>query len=117
MLLALAELEELLDWYGAEEEEAGCENENDCANCGDGSPGTLSAALGFIELTDRGSVLEAAIVVGAINGITVEFRLLLNVGVELRLLEKLILLDWSSLCTSTAIWLLLPGFRRDPAEE
>jgi hypothetical protein len=76
--------------------------------------------LGFIELADRGNVLDAAIVVGGINGITVgfrlllnvgvELRLLLNVGVELRLLEKLILLDWSSSCVSTAIWLLLLGF-------
>jgi hypothetical protein len=87
MLLAL---EELLDWDGAEEEygEGRYENESDCANCADGRPGTLSTALGFIELADRGSVL-----VGAINGITVEFRLLLTIGLELKLPERLVLLD------------------------
>jgi hypothetical protein len=92
MLLILVELEELLDWDGAEKEE---DDPNfELVMIVDGSPGTLSTTLELVDTEDileedilEEDILEEDILDAGTNDFAVELRLLLTISLELELLE------------------------------
>jgi hypothetical protein len=88
MLLTLAELEELLDWNGAEREED--DSNFELVMIVDERPGALLTALGLVEPADTEDILGAGT-----NDFAVELRLLLIIGAELELLGPVKLLELS----------------------